>query len=753
MIRSLMYLTASRYDIQFSTCLCARYQANPKESHLIAVKRIFKYLKGTHSLGLWYPKCLCFDLKGYLNSDYAEYNMDRISTLGACQLLGGKRMCWSAKKKQSVAMSSAKAEYVASAGCCANILCMKSQLTNYDIIYEKDIELHFFLTQYQLADIFTKPPDEPTFKRLIVELGGKTGGHDQISNKDAIILYCLANGVEIDFAKVIWEDIIHKLNKKSRKKFVPYPRSISLLLEYMMPEYENDELTLNSTQVFSVHNWALKPNQPEGPPLIDHMLAICKADVLVKSKAPKTSSKAEKRVSQGKMSGAKIRIRRKQSSKHTSESKTEANKASTHVVAEMHKEDQQAAGGPTSLRATSEEEADPQLSSGCDASVDSIAEVDPRISDPNDSIPPQQGMDEGTQNYSLDHILAGTNPSVLVDKTKSPRDGLKTVHTNLGTNVESSSDEISKIIRLKDLSKMMQDVKTDFMDLDSPKDGSIFVQDENEEEEEADKYEDTHATSHEETEDSSVPHPPSLKIIQFRELTNQVLLLQSQNQKLEQLKNKAKAEFSFLTAQRSYLNVITVLSREVKELNKHVQGMEFELPGDWKEISTKLETFTSVVSIQAKLKTLDTLPSLLNKVTDTLTRCAHILENASPKAGEKSVPLAGQAGASPAEGEKNTNQAIISQLFQRKIAKDAKKANPKQQPKPKTPPTTSSFLSPFSPSPPRSSPQTEGILLRKTKAKQLCIPRMMKKKRLKVILKMIMPIQLIQWLHPPRERS
>ncbi|GJT07658.1 retrovirus-related pol polyprotein from transposon TNT 1-94 [Tanacetum coccineum] len=122
MIGSLMYLTASRPDIQFSTCLCARYQANPKESHLIAVKRIFRYLKGTPSLGLWYPKCSGFDLKGYSDSDYAGCNMDRKSTSGACQLLGGKLVCWSAKKQQSVAMSSAEAEYVATAGCCANIL-------------------------------------------------------------------------------------------------------------------------------------------------------------------------------------------------------------------------------------------------------------------------------------------------------------------------------------------------------------------------------------------------------------------------------------------------------------------------------------------------------------------------------------------------------------------------------------------------------------------------------------------------------
>ncbi|GJV60140.1 retrovirus-related pol polyprotein from transposon TNT 1-94 [Tanacetum coccineum] len=84
MTGSLMYLTASRPDIQFLTCLCVRYQANPKESYLITVKRIFRYLKGTPSLGLWYPKCSSFDLKGYLDSDYAGCNMDKKSTSGAC---------------------------------------------------------------------------------------------------------------------------------------------------------------------------------------------------------------------------------------------------------------------------------------------------------------------------------------------------------------------------------------------------------------------------------------------------------------------------------------------------------------------------------------------------------------------------------------------------------------------------------------------------------------------------------------------
>ncbi|GKD43180.1 retrovirus-related pol polyprotein from transposon TNT 1-94, partial [Tanacetum coccineum] len=93
MIGSLMHLTASRPDIQFSICLYARYQANPKESHLVAVKRIFRYLKGTLNLGLWYSKGSDFDLKAYSDSDYAVCNLDRKSTSGVCQILRGKLVC------------------------------------------------------------------------------------------------------------------------------------------------------------------------------------------------------------------------------------------------------------------------------------------------------------------------------------------------------------------------------------------------------------------------------------------------------------------------------------------------------------------------------------------------------------------------------------------------------------------------------------------------------------------------------------
>ncbi|KAJ9536524.1 hypothetical protein OSB04_un000276 [Centaurea solstitialis] len=118
MVGSLMYLTASRPDIMFATCVCARYQAKPKESHLAAVKRIFRYLKGTPYYGLWYPKGLGFELQAYSDADYGGCNMDRKSTSGHIQLLGNKLVSWASKKQQCVSTSTAESEYVAAASCC-----------------------------------------------------------------------------------------------------------------------------------------------------------------------------------------------------------------------------------------------------------------------------------------------------------------------------------------------------------------------------------------------------------------------------------------------------------------------------------------------------------------------------------------------------------------------------------------------------------------------------------------------------------
>jgi hypothetical protein len=104
MIGSLLYLCASRTDIMLSVCMCARFQANPKEW---AVKRIFRYLVHTPNLGLWYPKGSTFDLLGYSDSDYAGCKVDRKTTSGTCQFLGRSLVSWSSKKQNSVALSTA----------------------------------------------------------------------------------------------------------------------------------------------------------------------------------------------------------------------------------------------------------------------------------------------------------------------------------------------------------------------------------------------------------------------------------------------------------------------------------------------------------------------------------------------------------------------------------------------------------------------------------------------------------------------
>ncbi|GJV33831.1 putative ribonuclease H-like domain-containing protein [Tanacetum coccineum] len=118
MIGSLMYLTASRPDIMYAVCVCSRFQVTPKTSHLNAVKRIFKYLKGKPNLGLWYPRESPFDLEAFSDSDYGGSNLDRKSTTGGCQFLGQRLISWQCKKQTIVATSTTEAEYVAAANCC-----------------------------------------------------------------------------------------------------------------------------------------------------------------------------------------------------------------------------------------------------------------------------------------------------------------------------------------------------------------------------------------------------------------------------------------------------------------------------------------------------------------------------------------------------------------------------------------------------------------------------------------------------------
>nr|GEV47022.1 hypothetical protein [Tanacetum cinerariifolium] len=327
-------------------------------------------------------------------------------------------------------------------------------------------------------------------------------------------------------------------------------------------------------------------------------------------KKPVTSSKqpyvSSKEATKGRPSKAPTGFKtshskRRKESSSAMDSNPSRPSVSTPVDTEMHKEDQQATSGPTSLGVTSEERSNPQLSSG-------------------------------------------TDPHVLADQTKSVSEGLETVLTQPTTEKEASfidvhgdkeeastaihgdKEEAFSTIKLEDLAKLVSKIQPRFKDLDSPKDDPVIIVDESDEDE-----------PNAETEDTSSLDPHLLE------------------------------EFLSLLAK--------------------------------------------VESAQAKLKTLDALPSLLLNVTKSLNKFA-------------------EANTMPAEGEKDTNQATISQLFQRradKIAEAEKKLN--QHPKSTTPPTTTPINPPIittttqmqTPlqSPPRSSSQPEGEHIKKDKGKKV----------------------------------
>ncbi|GJS81592.1 ribonuclease H-like domain-containing protein [Tanacetum coccineum] len=136
-IGSLMYLTSSRPDIVQAVCYCARYQARPTEKHLKEVKRIFRYLRGTINMRLWYPKGSGFELTTFSDADHVGCVDTRKSISGGIQFLGDKLVSWMSKKQDCTAMSSAKAEYVALSASCAQVMWMRTQLQDYGFNYNK----------------------------------------------------------------------------------------------------------------------------------------------------------------------------------------------------------------------------------------------------------------------------------------------------------------------------------------------------------------------------------------------------------------------------------------------------------------------------------------------------------------------------------------------------------------------------------------------------------------------------------------
>ncbi|GJT09598.1 putative ribonuclease H-like domain-containing protein [Tanacetum coccineum] len=277
---------------------CARHQVTPKECHLHAVKRIFRYLKGHPKLGLWYPKESPFDLVAYSDSDYGGASQDRKSTTGGCQFLGRRLISWQCKKQTIVATSTTEAEYVAAASGCGQVLWIQNQLLDYGYnfmntkIYidnnsaicivknpvfhsrTKHIEIrHHFIrdcfekkliyvdhihTDDNVADLLTKAFDVGRFQYLVC-LSPKRTSFIEFSSNIATALVCLATNRTYNFSKMRFvyyeESITRASEKESTLNFLSLPEIQHLIQEDQeLQERELQEEFVHKDQSIREHN-------------------------------------------------------------------------------------------------------------------------------------------------------------------------------------------------------------------------------------------------------------------------------------------------------------------------------------------------------------------------------------------------------------------------------------------------------------------------------------------------------------------
>ncbi|GKB95014.1 hypothetical protein Tco_0981151, partial [Tanacetum coccineum] len=472
-------------------------------------------------------------------------------------------------------------------------------ILNVQVLTKKDAQTLTMLNATWTENALQVPLDEPAFKKLIVELalenskvsfsvptGGIYGKVGVNIFRNAIGAHYLPHSSEyvaspsIDIVR-LWFEIIRYgetvLAKGSLKKSL-FPLRWRLLMAQIIQYLGGTKL--GAKPGHKKHSTSLK--QPS------------------MSSSEATKGGSSKRTTSSKTG----HLKRKKEFSSAMDSNPSQTSASTPVVAEMHKEDQQATGGPTSLGVTSEERANPQLNSAV-----STAEADPGKSAPSDFIPQQQ------------------------DKTQSVSEGLETVLTQPTTGKRANSitrkveeDEASRTIKLEDLAKLVSSVQPSFKDLDSPEDDPIIVVDDSDEDEEADEV---HATTNSEIEDASVPKSSSPRAQPSFPNMGQLNELLVKSLQTEFLKILYTRDFS------------SSLSTELKELPAKFN----ELAEEWELLTEFLSVPTQVEVIQAKLKTLDALPSLLHKVTNALNQFAQVI--ASNKTKDDSVPSAGQISTQP----------------------------------------------------------------------------------------------------------
>ncbi|GJV44155.1 putative ribonuclease H-like domain-containing protein [Tanacetum coccineum] len=297
MIGSLMYLTASRPDIMFVVCTCARFQVTPKTSHLNAVKRIIRYLKGQPKLGLWYPRDSPFDLEAFSDSDYAGASLDRKSTTGGCQFLGKSLISWQCKKQTIVANSTTKAEYIAAANYCGQETASASTSENAEMeitatidgrvktITEASIRR---LLKLEDSDGIPSLPNAKNFKQLALMgyasdsdkltfqkghfspqwrflihtilhcLSPKKTAWEQFSSNIATAIICLATNRTFNFSKMIFEGMLKNLDSRVNMPLFPT----------MLTAPESSPSRITSSLSLSPPTHPSTSQQPPTPPFI-----------------------------------------------------------------------------------------------------------------------------------------------------------------------------------------------------------------------------------------------------------------------------------------------------------------------------------------------------------------------------------------------------------------------------------------------------------------------------------------------------
>nr|GEW40229.1 retrovirus-related Pol polyprotein from transposon TNT 1-94 [Tanacetum cinerariifolium] len=290
MIGSLMYLTFSRADLTYVVCLCARYQAKPTKKHLNVVKRVFRYLKGTINMGLWYLKDTGMSLTAYADADHMGCQDTRSSTSGSAQFIGDKLVSWSSKKQKCTAISSTEAEYIALsrlsttfkpkehtfqvaldvlsltpfyqaflisasvpaiymhefwATICPNLPGQKFM----DSPFEEEIlafikKLGYYGNMKSLSDskVETVPQPWRTFRTIINKcLSGKVTGNDLLRLSQAQIIWGMYYQKNVDYVYLLWEDLVYQIENKEAKKNkdMYYPRFTKVIINHIMSKYQS----------------------------------------------------------------------------------------------------------------------------------------------------------------------------------------------------------------------------------------------------------------------------------------------------------------------------------------------------------------------------------------------------------------------------------------------------------------------------------------------------------------------------------